>query len=414
MQEQYPRWIVGRVREALADTPVVVVQGARQTGKSTLTAELAKESGATVVTLDDPEARLAAEADPESFIAGFGGGPVVLDEIQRAPQLILPIKAAVDRDRQPGRFLLTGSADLMRVPGAEDSLAGRAETIRLRPLSQGEVGRRQDDFVARFLAEPDLSGWSSSWSRERYVDAICAGGYPTALARNGERRRVWLADYVDRLMRGDLRDLTTASPARLRKVLALLAGAQTGELVPARIARDVGVAEGTARGDVQRLSDLYLVDSVPGWSRSRTRRVVARAKAHVADSGLAAMLSNLEADDLLSHLGVNHLGGLLEGFVSNELLRQSSWSSTRFDLSHYREAGGAEVDLLVELRGGKVLGLEVKASSTARPDHATGLMRLRDRLGDDFVAGVVLHLGERAWNMGERLWALPVAALWEL
>ena len=146
MQEQYPRWIVGRVREALADTPVVVVQGARQTGKSTLTAELAKESGATVVTLDDPEARLAAEADPESFIAGFGGGPVVLDEIQRAPQLILPIKAAVDRDRQPGRFLLTGSADLMRVPGAEDSLAGRAETIRLRPLSQGEVGRRQDDF----------------------------------------------------------------------------------------------------------------------------------------------------------------------------------------------------------------------------------------------------------------------------
>lgn len=413
MVDLYERRATALVEAALADTPVVTVQGARQTGKSTLVGALAAERGALVVTLDDPAALEAARVDPEAFVAAGGDGLMVVDEVQRAPELILPIKASVDRDRRPGRFLLTGSADLMRVPGAGDSLAGRAETIPLYPLSQGELAGRRDDFVSAVLSA-DLHGWQTQWARADYVAAICAGGYPPARLRSDPRRAAWLDDYTGRLLRRDARDITTADPTRLRRVLELVAAAQAGELVTARLARDLGVAEGTARADVQRLTDLYLVDLVPAWSRSLTQRRVRKPKALVVDSGLATMLDDLGEEDLASPLGVNHLGGLLEGFVAAELMRQRTWSTTRHRLSHYRESGGTEVDLIIDLPGGRAIGIEVKATTSAKSEHARGLRALRERLGSDFVAGIVFHLGQQAWRFGDGIWALPVAALWEL
>lgn len=397
----------------MSDTPVVVLQGARQTGKSTLVQEVAADRGARVLTLDDAATRQAAEADPESFV-GHADGLLVLDEIQRAPELVLAIKAAVDRKRMAGRFLLTGSADLIRVPGSEDSLAGRAETVRIYPLSQGEMARRPDDFVTALLRCDDLAGWTSAWARSDYIAALCKGGYPEALRRTGRRRASWLADYVDRLLRRDARDLSQADPSRLRRALDLLAADQSEELVIANLARGLSVSEGTARADAQRVSDLFLTASLPAWSRNLTRRRVNKPKACVVDSGLAARLNDLDEADLEDPLGANHLGGLVEGFVASELLRQSTWSSTRYRLSHYRESGGAEVDIVVSLPAGRVLGIEVKSTVAPRAEHARGLRALRDRLGEAFVAGVVLHLGENAWSYGEGIWALPLAALWEL
>lgn len=414
--DRYSRHITPRLVEALADTPVVTIQGARQTGKSTLATQVAGSHGVSVYTLDDDATRDAASADPASFIENAGRGLIVIDEVQRAPNLILPIKASVDRDRRPGRFLLTGSADLMRVPGAEDSLAGRAETIPLMPLSQGEFRGTHDDFAARvFASNPDdLVGWSTGATREVLVSAITTGGYPESATRPLHRRGRWLMEYAERLLKRDLRDLGNVSSERLASALSLIAANQGGELVIAHLARHLSVAESTAATYVELLRSLYLIDTIPGWSRSRTNRLVRKPKLFVIDSGLCSRLNNLTDDSLNSPLGVNHMGGLLEGFVAAELARQSTWSEVDFKLSHFRESGGTEVDLALTGPAGQVVGIEVKATTSVMAKHFNGLRKMRDRVGDDFRLGIVLHTGQRAWSFGDDMVALPVGALWEL
>lgn len=410
------RHIAPRMEEALSDTPVVVLQGARQTGKSTLMEVVAEEHGAEVLTMDDAALRSAAQTDPTGFIESLGDKLAVIDEVQRAPELIVPIKAAVDRDRRPGRFLLTGSADLMRVPGAGDSLAGRAQTLTLAPMSQGELSGTPDDFVHHLTREPWSTwlGWSTPTTRVEVVDRIITGGYPEATTREDRRRGVWFDDYVDRLLRRDADALRAVPASRLRLTLELIAANQSGELVTARLARGTGVAESTATLDIQTLEDLYLTDHVPAWSRSLTNRRIKRPKALLLDSGLCARLSGLSFEDLTSPLGANDLGGLLEGFVTAELMRQRSWSDVEYRLSHFRESGGAEVDLVIEVPGRRVLGLEVKASSSPTAAHFSGLRTLKERVGADFLGGIVLHLGPRALSFGDGMLALPVPALWQL
>ncbi len=412
----FARNVLPRLNQALDDTPVVSIQGARQTGKSTLANHIAQLRGAPVFTMDDDDIRSAALADPTGFIESAGGGLFVIDEVQRAPGLILPIKASVDRDRRPGRFLLTGSADLMRIPGAQDSLAGRAETIPLAPLSQGELSNTHDDFAGQvFNARPDdLVGWSTEFSRETLIAAITTGGYPESVARSPTRRGRWLTEYAERLLRRDLRDLGHVSSERLGSALRLIAANQSGELVTAHLARHLSVAESTAATYVDLLRSLYLIEAIPAWSRSRTNRLVRKPKLFVTDSGLCARLNQLSEADLRSPLGVNHLGGLLEGFVAAELTRQASWSEIDYTISHFRESGGPEVDLVLTGPAGAVIGIEVKATATVTDKHFSGLRRLRDRIGSDFQLGIVLHTGERAWSYGEGMIGMPVSALWEL
>lgn len=413
-----PRHVESRLREALLDTPVVTLQGARQTGKSTLVSQVGESLGASMFTMDDAATRAAVEVDPQGFIDSVGPGLVVLDEVQRTPSVILPIKASVDRDRRPGRFLLTGSADLLRVPGAEDSLAGRAGTVRLSPLSQGELGDRPDDFASAVWSRlgdvRELVGFTTQVTRADLVRRVCAGGLPEAAGREGRRRTAWLEDYVERLVRRDAQQVAAGPPELLRRTLDLIAARQAGELVVAHIARDVGVAESTARSYLDRLDAIFLTQTVPAWSRSASKRLVRKPKIVVSDSALAAHLVDVTEDDLLSPLGLNLFGPLLEGFVASELLRQFTWSEGRFRLSHYRESGGAEVDLLISGPRGSVVGVEVKATTAVSASHFSGLKGARERIGSDFKAGVVLYCGERAWSFGEGLVALPVSALWEL
>lgn len=405
-----------RLAESLADTPVVVLQGARQTGKSTLVGDLGSRWGGLVVTLDDSIQRAAARADPETFLRQAPGRLMVIDEIQRVPELILAAKAEVDRDRRPGRFLLTGSADLLRVPGAEDSLAGRAETLELAPLSQGEIESREDDLIAK-LWNNDLSvlaGWTTRQTRDDLVQRIVRGGLPESVSRHGRRRSAWLRDYARRLVRRDARELARTPPERLARALALLAANQSGELVAAQLAGRLGVSAPTASSDVAQLQALYLVDVIPSWSRSHTQRLVGRTKAFVVDSGLCATLNRLDEGQLLSPLGLNHLGPALEGFVAAELTRQRTWSEEDFELSHFRESGGAEVDLVITGPAGSVLGIEVKATTSITMAHFAGLARFRRRVGDQFRGGIVLYAGQQALSFGPGLLALPVSALWEL
>lgn len=393
--------------------PAVVVQGARQVGKSTFARMLAQGRPADTVTLDDPQFLSAARTDPVAFINQSSGRTLVIDEIQRAPDLVLPIKAAIDRDRTPGRFILTGSADLLRVERTPDSLAGRAVSIDLFGLSQGELAGRREDFVARALEL--RPGYVSSWQRSDYAHAIGRGGYPEVRAYDWADASLWIDSYLRRIVQRDATDLRrSVSPERLHAILRLIAANQAGELVKSRLAEQSGLPATTLPGYLDLVEALYLVRLLPAWTPNLTRRETGRPKTVIADSTLALRLARLTPEQLIPVVGGEHFGAMLEGFVIGELMRQQGWSSVPYELFFFRDRNGPEVDLIAELEDGRVLAIEVKAAESARREHFAGLDTLARRLGDRLAAGIVLCTSGTSQRFGERMWSLPVAAIWEL
>lgn len=404
-----PRHLRRLADELLDVTPVLVIEGARQAGKSTLAHQFVPGGLSTVVTLDDPQVRAFASLDPVGFLQSAGAGRLVIDEVQRMPSLMLPLKLAVDLDRRPGRFVLTGSANLLRVPGSEDSLAGRALTLRVQPFSQGEIEQRVDDWVTRLSADP-AGAIGRQPDRGDIVGRMVRGGYPAVQGLSPRAMGLWLKGYADRLLERDSADLGTLQVPVLRRLLMLVAAAPGAELVLERFAETLGVARSTVQRYLDILEALFITTTLPQWSRSLTSRQTRRAKCYVTDSGLLAALNNHTAERLLSPLGVDHLGGVVETFVVNELRRQQGWSETPFELSHFRDRNGAEVDVIIETDRG-VIAVEVKAAGSAQTRDFKHLALLRDRLGDECIAGVVMHLGP-AGRVGDRLWAMPVTSLW--
>ncbi len=405
-------------RELVDAFPAVVVEGARQVGKSTLATMLIEGSGrpARYLTLDDDVQRAAARSDPQAFVDQIPDGLLVIDEIQRAPELLLPIKASIDRHRGPGRFLLTGSADLLRLERTPDSLAGRAVTLLLRPLSQGEINGHFDDFVTRFLAGVDPFEVRSTVSREDYANLLAAGGYPEVFQRSPRLRTAWFDGYVDRIVQRDARDVRRLVDGdRLASVLRLIAANQAGEVVRARLARDADIPETTMTAYLDLVETLYLVERIRPWTGNLTTRQTGKAKGLITDSALAMHLSGVSAARAAALVGGGELlGPLLEGLVVSELRKQQTWSDTRFSVFHYRETSGLEVDVLLELDDGRVLGLEVKAKQTYKPEHFRGLQRLAERLGERFAGGIVLGTANQGVRFGRNLGGLPIASLWEL
>ncbi len=395
--------------------PALVVQGARQVGKSTFAEMLTSGSAARLVTLDDPQSLDAARSDPVGFVHQAPSATLVIDVIQRAPELLLPIKAAIDRDRRPGRFVLTGSADLLRLERTPDSLAGRAVSIDLFGLSQGELRGLREDFVTRALEHDKVDQVRSTLTRTDYAAAIGRGGYPEIRERDWPDMRVWLDSYLARIVQRDAADLRrSVDPARLRSVLRLLAANQGGELVKARIAQQAALPATTLPGYLDLVEAMYLVRLLPAWTPNLTRREISRPKAVVSDSALALRLARLTPGQLAPVVGGEHFGAMLEGFVVGELMRQQGWSTAPFELFHYRDRDGLEVDVVIELDDGRILGLEVKAAAAARNEHFAPLKALQERLGSRFAAGIVLCTAGSGQRFGERMLSLPVAALWEL
>lgn len=398
-------------REVLGVSPVLVIEGARQVGKSTLVSMLGDED-TTYVTMDDDVVRGFAQRDPVGLLRS-GGGRLVIDEIQRCPELILPLKMEVDRDRRPGRFVLTGSANLLRVPGAEDSLAGRAMTIRLHPFSQGELAGRVDDWVADVVDgawSGTRMGGAGRGERADVVDRLVRGGYPPVQGMSDRLRTGWLSDYVDRLLERDAQDIGGTQVALLRRMVRLIAAAPGAELVMERMAETLGCSRPTALRHLEVLESLFLVQRLPAWSRNLTGRQVQRPRTYLTDTGLVAVLASLTSEHLQTAHGSDHLGPVLENFVVSELLRQRSWTRHPYDLFHFRDRNGSEVDVVIETPRG-VIGVEVKAATAARSDHFKHLVKLRDKLGGEFLAGIVLTLGD-GQPAGDRLMAMPVSTLW--
>lgn len=392
--------------------PAVVIGGARQVGKSTLAQQIAAGRSATVVTLDDRRTRDAAVADEVAFVEQSPEGLLVIDEIQREPELMLAIKASIDRDRRPGRFLLTGSADLLALKGRTDSLAGRAATLRLRGMSQGELAGQPEDFVAWLLGNSPQQ-FATTWTRAGYAAAIARGGYPDAQSLSPRIRNHWLDSYLDRVLERDATVLPSGGQSRrLRSVLSLLAANQAGELVKARIARDAEIPNNTITAYLDVLRSVYLIDELPPWTRNLTKREIGRPKAFVSDSALALRLSRT-TEQQLQPLTSEAMGGAFEAFVASELLKQQSWSEYDYQLFHFRDRDGLEVDLVLELEDGGVIAIEVKSSSTYRSEHFAGLRSLKDKLGERFIAGVVVGMADTGYQYADRLYGLPAAALWQ-
>ena len=401
------------LEEALTDTPVVLVHGPRQCGKTTLARSVGDAAGYAYRTFDDEAVREAAGADPVGFVAALPDR-VVLDEVQRVPELFTTLKAAVDRDRRPGRFLLTGSANVLLLPRLADSLAGRMEVLRLHPFSQHELERAPAPTFVDRLFQGDLGTVAAPGGRlaEGLAERIAAGGYPAALARaSGRRRAAWYRAYVETLVQRDVRDLARIrSLDALPRLLAVVASQTAHLLNVADLAGPFQLTRPTIRDYVTLLEQVFLVEELPPWHSNRLSRLVKTAKLHAGDTGLACALLGLDAESLWADRA--RYGQLLETFVFGELRRQASGSAAPLAFHHLRDRDGTEVDLVLEQSGRRLAGVEVKASATVRAKDFRGLKKLQEAVGDRFVAGVVLYDGEGVLPFGEGLWAVPFGALW--
>lgn len=403
-----------RVEEALSDTRIVVLQGARQVGKSTLAELIAQERRSLTVTLDDVDVRRFASGDPAGFVAQFPEGLLVIDEVQRVPGLIVALKAAVDRDKRPGRFLVTGSANLLDLTATHESLAGRAQPLALYSLSQAELEKQPASFVDHAFHGQRFSGHASDLTRADYLERACSGGYPEALNRPpGRRREEWYATYVTQIVNRDALDVSGLQRlADLPRLLRFIAARSGSGMVWSALASDAGIPRTTLDPYVRLLETLYLIHVLPAWTANLTSREVKQPKVFLLDTGLAASLLGVTTDGLGPTVPNSPAGGLLEGLVVGELRRQLGWSSQRASLFHYREQRGAEVDIVIEAPDGRVVGIEVKAAATVQPKDLAGLAILRDKLGHRFVGGYVLHTGPTARMVADRVSAVPIGALW--
>lgn len=400
------------VSEALADTRVVLVTGARQSGKSTLVAVVAKGRNAEWRNLDTATTRRAAMADPTGFVDS--GDLMVIDEIQRVPELLLAIKEQVDTDPRPGRYLLTGSARVLGLRGLPDALPGRTEMIELWPFSQGEIDGNADRFVDAVFEQGEGLTHESAITRQDYAERIVRGGFPEALARTNPRRRERFFDsYVADLVVRDVSQLSEIErTAEMRALIRLLA-ARSGQLLVANaVGSEVRLPASTVQRYLGLLEEVFLIKRIPAWSRNVSARAVGTPKLALVDSGIAANLLGADARSLLRPDG--WFGPLLEGFVLMELARQLTWSRQRAELFHYRTKDKAEVDAVLENRQGRVVGIEIKASSTVAAGDFRGLRHLAERIGSDFIAGIVFYTGRQTLPFGPRLRAVPVSALWQV
>ncbi len=400
-----------RVLEALDDTRVVVVLGARQVGKSTLVEHVAaRDRPATILTLDDQATREAAAADPTGFVAGLST-PVVIDEVQRVPDLLLALKVRVDRDAAPGQFLLTGSANILTAPRIADALTGRAEYLRLSPFSQGELRGVAEEFVPRLFDGrwPQVS--TSSVGRAAYGSIVATGGYPAVRHRTDARRARFFDSYVDTIIQRDLSTIAQVHDrANVRNLLSAIASTSASLLNLDSLARDLALAPNTVRSHIALLDTLFLTARLEAWSTNLLSRVVKTPKAYITDSGLLCHLIGADADRLAQDGAI--AGMAFETFAAMELRRQVTWQENAPRLFHYRDRDGREVDVVLERRDGSVVAVEVKTAASASPADFRGLRHLRDKLGERFKAGVLLYTGESTVPFGERLAAVPLSGLW--
>jgi uncharacterized protein len=402
------RFAVAQVSEALKDTPAVLVNGPRQCGKTTLVRHLLKRPR-TYVTLDDETNLSAAKLDPTAFISNFEY--VAIDEVQRAPDLLRAIKRSIDEDRRPGRFLLTGSANLLTLPKVADSLAGRMEVVTLLPLSLAEVAGRKPSFLARGF-DGVIPKHVADVRGDALVAEVLMGGYPQMRTRaTPARRRAWARDYLSAVLQRDVRDIVDIEKlSHLPRLLRALSHHAAGLVNFTKLGGELSLDDKTTRKYLGVLEQLFLIRRVEPWSYNRLSRMIKTPKVHFLDTGLLATMAGFDARKISSDRAV--YGALLETLVLSELSKQASWMGDVDGIYYYRDKDKNEVDFVVEHVAGEVLGIEVKAAATVVSKDFNGLKKLASVAGKKFTLGVVLYDGEHVVQFGDRMFAAPIATLW--
>ena len=406
----YPRWIAPRIAEALLDTPVVLLSGPRQAGKTTLVRQMAGQ-GLRYLTLDDELTLMSAREDPVGMIRSLDRA--VIDEIQRAPGLLLAIKKSVDEYRRPGRFLLTGSANLMALPAVADSLAGRMETLSLLPLSQSEIEGHASNWIDSAFAGSVPATHAPALGAD-LVERVLRGGYPEAVSRASEKRRVaWARQYMDAILQRDVRDVASIDKLdqlpRFLRALAQTAGQMCNYT---QLGGQCGLDGKTAARYVGVFEQMYLLRRVDVWARNRLNRVVKTPKLQFVDSGLLAMLQDLGS--VAVQQDRSRFGHVLESFVFGELLKHTTTAQGDYALMYYRDADKVEVDVVIENAAGQLVGVEVKAAATVRDSDLRGLRKLASLAQGQFKMGVLLYDGSETLPLGDGIWAAPLSSLWGL
>ena len=408
--ELFPRLVEDRLVEALADAPAVLVHGPRQCGKTTLAQRIGSKPGYTYFSFDDAVLLSAVREDPDGFVDNLPDRSI-LDEVQRAPEIFTALKRVIDRQRTPGRFLLTGSSNVLSE--LAEALTGRMEILRLYPLSQCELSSRQPRFLERLF--------SSSFNIRQFPkqgitlpEQIAAGGYPAALARSTPRRRTkWYRDYIEMLIRREVRDATRIrQPDLLPRLLGLVASGTAQLLNVSTLAAPFQTSQITIRSYLALLERMFLLESLPSWHSNRARRLIKTPKLHIGDTGLACALLNADAEALAADRTI--LGHMAETFVYQELRRHASGHQAVHRFHHFRDKDGIEVDIVIERGAHELAGVEVKAGATVTSKDFRGLRKLRAAAGERFACGVVLHGGELSVGFGDDLYAVPIRALDEV
>lgn len=404
----YDRFAKLRIEEALADTRVVLISGPRQSGKTTLAIDIAVDE-IPFFTLDDATVLAAANGDPVGFLRGLNRA--VIDEIQRAPDLLLSIKTEVDRDKTAGRFLLTGSANLMTVPKVADSLAGRMEVVKLLPLSQAEIMGARSTFLDNAFAglQPSVENIVHG---DGLIEIVLAGGYPEAITREKwGRKQDWYQSYVDAIVQRDVRDVAQIEQLAIMPKLLNILAEHSGQLVNySGIGGAVGLNHVTTQKYLGVFESLFIVHTLQPWFTNKLKRLTKTPKLHFLDAGLLAALRGISPD--VVRKDKTSFGAVLETFVFSELQKIATWSEQRCSFSHYRDKDKNEVDIVLENRRGEVVGIEVKSSATASSSDFSGMRKLADACGDKFIQGLVLYDHDQVVPFAENMFAAPLSSLW--
>ncbi|GII80886.1 hypothetical protein Sru01_58680 [Sphaerisporangium rufum] len=410
------RHLTGVIKERLAEEPVLVLNGPRTVGKSTLLAELARDFGRRVLDCDDPATRAAVRNDPGRFIAG--PDPVLIDEYQHVPDLLHAIKAELNRDLRPGRYVLAGSTRYSTLPEAGQALTGRVDVIPVLPLSQGEIDGRPGGLVRRLLegAPPPPGSQPSATTRDDYARRVVAGGMPIALRRPpGRSRSRWFANYVDLVLDRDVLEITRIRQREvLPRLLRQLAARSAQVLNIAAVAQTVGMEKSTAENYIRLLEAVFMVQRIPAWGTTLGSRVARHPKIHLVDSGVMAWLLGLSPEKIAQGdpAVLSEYGHLVETFAVGEILKQVSWWDGPVTVGHFRTVAGEEIDLVLERDDGQVIAFEVKAGSRIHGEDLRGFRALKERLGDRMRMGVMLYTGDYAYTHEDGVTVLPLDTLW--
>ncbi len=402
-----------------SESPVLLLEGPRAVGKSTLLRQLADRVGGRILDLDDLDTRTAVARDPATMIDG--DQVVLIDEYQHATVVLDAIKARLNTTGRPGQFILTGSARHEALPRAAQALTGRLQRLPVLPLAQSELHGVRADLLHRLLTDPDAvvaaaARSTSATARDDYAAMVARGGFPMVLTAATDRARGrWIDDYVRLTLERDAQELSKVRQAHTLPLILERAAGQTAQVLnTARMADATGIDGKTARDYLRLLEAVFLLRILPAWDRTLTKRTNARPKVHMLDTGVSSRLLRLTPEKLARRepAALTEFGHALETFAVGEILKEASWTDDIIGYGHWRTRDDEEVDLVLESDDGGVIGFEIKAAARASGDDFAGLRKLREALGATFVAGVVLYTGPRSYTYDDRLHVMPIDRIW--